>query len=41
MIKYAELTNCALRKVGPEFNRRPIAIGVQKGSQLKDALSKA
>jgi len=41
MIKYAEMTNCRLMKVGNEFNRRPIAIGVQQGSQLKEVLSQA
>ncbi len=40
-IKYAEMTNCDLRKVGNVINRRPIAIGVQKDSPMKDMLSQA
>jgi ionotropic glutamate receptor len=41
IIRYAELTDCQLYKVGNEFSRKPYAIAVQQGSQLKDAISKA
>jgi hypothetical protein len=41
IIRYAELTDCLLYKVGNEFSRKPYAIAVQQGSQLKDAISKA
>lgn len=40
-IRYAELTNCQLQQVGPEFSRKPYAIAVQQGSPLKDQISSA
>jgi hypothetical protein len=41
LISYAEMTNCALKKIGDEFNARPLAIGLSRASPLKDQLSQA
>ncbi|KAK3865075.1 hypothetical protein Pcinc_029281, partial [Petrolisthes cinctipes] len=40
-IRYAILTSCDVMSVGDEFSRKPFAIGVTKGSPLKDQLSGA
>ena len=40
LVKYAVLTDpCHFVEVGEEFSKKPYAIGVQKGSPLKDILS--
>ena len=40
-VRYQALTNCDLRVVGEEFNRKPYALAVQQGSPLKDQLNEA
>ena len=40
-VRYQALTNCDLRVVGEEFNRKPYALAVQQGSPLKDQLDEA
>lgn len=40
LVKYAVLTDpCHFVEVGEEFSKKPYAIGVQKGSPLKNILS--
>ena len=41
MVKYAVMTNCDLASVGNEFSRKPLALAVKQGSELKDQLSSA
>ena len=40
-IRYECLVNCNLKMVGREFSRKPYALAVQKGSQLKGILNNA
>lgn len=40
-IKYLANTNCDLQYVGNDFSRKPYALAVQKGSNLKDLLNDA
>lgn len=40
-IRYLELTNCDLKRVGKEFGMRPFAFAVRKGSPLKSKLDDA
>lgn len=40
-VKYTVMTSCDLVQVGEEFSRKPFAVGVQKGSPLKDQFSEA
>lgn len=39
-IRYMLLTNCGIEILGDEFSKRPIALGVQKGSPLLHVLNK-
>lgn len=39
-IRYMILTNCGIETLGDEFSKRPIALGVQKGSPLLHVLNK-
>lgn len=39
-IRYMLMTNCGIETLGHEFSKRPIAIGVQKGSPLLDVLNR-
>ena len=38
-IRYAILTSCDIMSVGDEFSRKPFAIGLTKGSPLKEQFS--
>lgn len=40
-VRYMLQTNCGIEILGEEFSKRPIALGVQKGSPLLDILNKA
>lgn len=39
-VRYMFNTNCGIEILGEEFSKRPIALGVQKGSPLLDVLNK-
>lgn len=40
-VRFMWQTYCGIEILGDEFSKRPIALGVQKGSPLKDVLDKA
>ena len=41
LFRYLAMTQCDLKTVGDEFNKKPYALAVQKGSPLKDQLNDA
>ena len=41
LFRYLTMTQCELQTVGEEFNMKPYALAVQKGSPLKDQLNDA
>ena len=41
LFRYLAITQCDLKTVGDEFNKKPYALAVQKGSPLKDQLNDA
>ena len=40
-LRYLSMTQCDLQMVGDEFSRKPYALAVQQGSNLKDQLNEA